>query len=57
MRQNKESQKNSSQHSMSDTNYYMHNLLIDRCIYNTETDVKNFAVNKMLLVLIFLMVK
>lgn len=36
---------------------YMHNMLIDRCLTDDNSDREIIDVNKMLLVLIFLMVK
>ncbi len=51
------SQKNTNHRCKCDDNDYMHNMLINRYLSDTKSDQEISAVNKMLLVLIFLMVK
>ena len=53
----KVNQKNTSWQDLCHMNYFAHNRLTDSYLDCTVTEEKNFAVNKMLLVLIFLMVK
>ncbi len=57
MSRKRKSQKNTNHHIKCDENDNMHNMLINKCLYDYETDPENSDVNKMLLVLIFLMVK
>ncbi len=57
MRRKKISQKKNTSHNMYDRNFNAHNILTDSCLYNNKNEVKKLTVNKMLLVLIFLMVK